>query len=95
MLESAADRLALLMAAGEQIEVDEVAVWAIFDDENSPIQIGDLRMQSTAPQVLCRADDVAEVSTDSTIRVRSTYYRIAEAQPEVDGGLVTLRLRRL
>lgn len=95
MIESAADRLALLQAAGERIEVDESGVWAIFDDENYPITLGDMQFQATAPQITCRASDVADVSGDSTIRVRSTYYRLAERQPAMDGELVTLRLRRL
>lgn len=95
MLESAADRLALLQAAGEEIEVDEVSVWAIFDDENAQITVGDMRFQATAPQIICRTTDVADVSQDSTIRVRDTFYRLADLQPEIDGGLTTLRLRLL
>lgn len=95
MIESAADRLALLQVAGEEIEIDDVSIWAIFDDENSPITVGDMRFQATAPQVICQTSDVADVSQDSTIRVRSTFYRLADLQPEVDGGLTTLRLRRL
>lgn len=95
MLESAADRLALLKAAGEEIQVDEVSVWAIFDDENTPITLGDMQFQSTAPQVTCRTIDVADANGDSTIQVRGRYYRLAERQPELDGEMVTLRLRRL
>lgn len=95
MIESPADRLALLQAAGEEIEVDDIALWAIFDDEGTPLVVGDMRFLATAPQIICQASDAADVSQDSTIRVRGTYYRLADTEPERTGGLVTLRLRRL
>jgi len=66
-------------------------VIGIFDDEFRGINIqgGDIR--TTAPQVLCRAVDVATVKLGDVITVLGVSYHVIERQP--DGvGLVTMIL---
>jgi hypothetical protein len=95
VLESNADRLALIKGAGgELVLVDGAGVWAIFTDAHTPLQFGDQIISSSEPQILARSSDLEALVDGSVIKRGSLYYGVAAIEP--DGtGMTTIRLRVL
>jgi hypothetical protein len=94
MIESAADRLALVRDAGEVVEVDGKQLPGIYTAPYQPVPFGDHVMESATPQVMVVDTDLpAGYSSVSVVAIRGTDYGIAETQP--DGtGLTIIRLRK-
>jgi hypothetical protein len=94
VLESAADRLALVRDAGEVVAIDGESVPGVFIAPYQLVQFGDHAMASAQPQVVVRDEDLPSgYSTQSVVTVRGVDYAIAESEP--DGtGITTIRLRK-
>lgn len=94
MLESDADRLAMLQALdGELAQIDERNVLVIFTDEHVPLQMGAFIADGSSPQIMARASDL-NVNDNSQIVVRGVEYRVAAVEPDGVNGLTTVRLRK-
>jgi hypothetical protein len=95
MLESEADRLALIKSTGgELVTVDGNGVWAIFTDAHTPLQFGLHVVDSTDPQIMARASDIADLVSGSVVVRGSKNYGVASIQP--DGvGMTTVMLHEL
>ena len=94
-VESAADRLSFL-------DVDEFGVSATYDGataiigifDNDFLQVlgGEIGVESSGPQFLCRTADVSSVVHGKTLLIGSTTYTVKGVEP--DGtGMTTLMLQ--
>jgi hypothetical protein len=94
VIESAADRLALVRDAGEVIEVDGKQLPGIFIAPYQPVPFGEHVLESAQPQVVVIDDNLpAAYGSGSVVTIRGTDYGVADTQP--DGtGLTTIRLRK-
>jgi hypothetical protein len=70
-----------------------VKIRGIFDDEHRLISEQDGQVSTTAPQVMCRASDVASVALGAAATISSVAYKVIEKQPD-GSGLTTLILSR-
>lgn len=91
MMESDADRLAMIKSLGGQlISHAQGSFWAIFDRDF--LLVTDA-VESRQPALTARTIDVAELSKDTTLDVGGEIYRIK--RPEPDGtGMTTIILKR-
>ncbi len=89
MIETDADRLAMLQALGEPMTLDGVTVQAMW----SAPYADSLGVASRVPGVLLRASDCAAVTQSSVLVRAGVTYRVASVEPD-GAGYVTLQLQR-
>lgn len=96
MIESDADRLALIQAVGEQFDTGKPArMWAIFDEAYLESDLDRFTVANREPMLTCRTSDVAAhelVKQSKVTRVSdgSEYY-VKDFEP--DGtGMTVVRL---
>lgn len=91
MIETDADRLALVRDLGEKVYIDNCAYYGVFENE----YLEDLDgpgVSSSSPMLTVRSSDVASVVPGSTVIRDSVTYTVREVEP--DGtGITLLRLR--
>ncbi len=92
-VESDSDRLAILEAVGaEDVLVDSKRIRAVFETEFVEAVLAEEGVESSSPELTCRACDVPNVAHGSTVVARSVNYTVRGIQPDAL-GMVTLILR--
>jgi hypothetical protein len=94
VIESAADRLALVRDAGETVEVDGKQLPGIYIAPYQPVQFGVHILESAQPQVVVVDTDLPSgYHAGSVVTIQGLDYLPAETQPD-GAGLTTIRLRK-
>jgi hypothetical protein len=90
MIETDADRLAMLTILGETVVVNGRTISAVFENEYTRVGV---IYATSDPVLMCRAIDVSEVVRGAVVVARAVTYTVRDIQP--DGtGITVLQLER-
>ena len=89
-METDLDRLELIKALGEQVYIDSVLTWCVFDSPFYEFEL-DRELEGTSYSATTRSSDVSSVSRGSTVVRGAATYTVVGMEPDGE-GMTVLRL---
>ncbi len=90
-----ADRLDSIKALGGQlVRVDGRPIWAVFENEFVPADVG-LEVESSGPMLdPVRSSDVLGIAKDAPVEIGQERYRVKRLEPDAGAGMTRVLLKR-